>query len=66
MADNIQTGFRVAENMNRDIEAIAAECGMSKNAAMRMLMSIGIKVYQESPQLISAHFLSQNVQSPVL
>lgn len=62
MTDNIQTGFRIDEDMSQAIEKIASACGMSKNAAMRMLMEMGIMVFEKGPQLVLDHVLSHNAQ----
>jgi hypothetical protein len=58
----IQTGFRISEKLSKDIEDIAKECDISKNAAMKMLVALGIKVYLATPQAISDHSPSQNAR----
>lgn len=57
MPENIQTGFRITDDTNSEIEAIAVECGATKNATMRMLMALGIKAWEANPHKVSAHWL---------
>jgi len=60
---DIQTGFRISEEMSRSIESIARECGTSKNATMRMLMARGIRAWEPNLQQESAHIPSHSAQS---
>jgi hypothetical protein len=39
----IQTGFRASESLNKEIEKLSKDLGISKNAIMTMTINIGIK-----------------------
>ena len=45
MKGNVQTGLRVSETMDNEISRVATECDLSRNAAMKMLIGLGLRVY---------------------
>ena len=41
----VQTGLRISIELDAKIEAVAKECDLSKNAAAKMLIGLGLKAY---------------------
>lgn len=41
----IQTGLRISESLNDRIETIAADCDLSKNSTIKMLIGLGMQAY---------------------
>ena len=42
----IQTGLRISESLNEKVIRIAEDCDISKNSAIKMLIGMGIKAYE--------------------
>ena len=46
--DRIQIGLRVTEDMQRKLDNYAASWDVSKNAAINVLLNIGIQAYENA------------------
>ena len=49
--DKVQTGFRVPESLNTEIEQTAKEYEISKNALMTMAVRIGLNILKNINQI---------------
>ena len=62
--ENIQTGLRIPSELNERVEKIAIDTNISKNSALKMLVSIGVAVLEKSQVNLSAESLREIFQSP--
>jgi hypothetical protein len=46
MNEKIQTGLRLSAKLDERIGEIADDCDLTKNAATKMLIALGIRVYE--------------------
>lgn len=47
--NRIQIGLRTTEEIDAELTAFSEECGISKNAAINILIRLGLRAFQANP-----------------
>ena len=47
--NRVQIGLRTTEEIDAKLTAFSEDCGISKNAAINMLIRLGLKAFEATP-----------------